>query len=180
MRSGFNTVSAIGQFSLINLLISFTGCLDQPLGQVARASDCPDSLNLCAASRANGSAMVGVFWVVALVLHHKLVVCRNIRGYNFTIRLMMWSSVPPWHVPHSLRGWRWWERWESLLKAREGTRATWLVSGGRHQGLWCGGSRACWMIRGRKLTRATCLVAAQACRHQRLWHGCWWVNLLVR
>ena len=62
----------------MNLLISFTGCLDQPLGQVASDSDCHDSLNTRAAIRANGSAMVGVFWVVAMVSRHELIVCRRV------------------------------------------------------------------------------------------------------
>ena len=63
----------------MNLLISFTGYLDQPLGRVAQALDCPDSLNPRAASRANGSAIVGVFWVVAMVSRHEL---RNVPENN--------------------------------------------------------------------------------------------------
>ena len=66
----------------MNLLISFLGGLDQPLGRVARALDCPDSLNPLAASRANGSAMIGVFWVVVMVSRHELIVCRNVPEHN--------------------------------------------------------------------------------------------------
>ena len=62
----------------MNLLISFAGCLDQPLGRVTRALDRPDSLNPRASSRANGSAMVGVFWVVAMVSRHELIVCSRV------------------------------------------------------------------------------------------------------
>ena len=55
------------------LLISFGGGLDQPLGRVAHALDCLYSKIHAAGhttSRANGSAMVGVFWGVCVSLCH--------------------------------------------------------------------------------------------------------------
>ena len=85
----------------MNLLISFTGCLNQPLGRVARASGCPNSLNPRAARKANGFAMVGVFWAVALVSHHKLIVCRRVpenypkEGLKTLLFDSHWLATPP-------------------------------------------------------------------------------------
>jgi hypothetical protein len=79
-----------------------------------------------------------------------------------------------------LRGLSWWEQRLSKPKARERTRATWLVAEQRfgHQGLSRGLWRWFWCLRCHKLTAATELVAGW--RHQGLLRERWGFELLAR
>ena len=86
----------------MNLLISFMGGLNQPLGRVARASDCRYSSNPRRwPHRQQGkssAAMVGVFFFCLVTT--QLIVCRRVPEHNLKEGLMMKQSAPPTRAPY--------------------------------------------------------------------------------